>query len=422
MRPKQRNNPLRMGFYLTLAVLCSSSAAYANDPPPPAGQHESPPTDESTAKAQLQEQLDAQKAHLAAVQDQAARALAAQQHQQDLTAQRIKAAAKLRDLDTSVAQATEQMRSLRAQKSQAEAARDKAAQLLGPMLPLIERLALYPSETLLAAPQKTGDSLRGLMAARGLSRVLGAEAAQWRDQQAQVEAAETALAQQADTLASARGAQAIASADLDRQIADANQQAQAANQAAQQEQALAKQAGVKADSLRGLVAALAAQQAAAEQAAELRRQTSAKAAADLAAQIANAPRIKLDKNALLVPVSGKLVRDYGADTGAGPATGLTYQAAPNARVIAPCSGTVVFADTFRSFGPMIILDCGNSVHFVLAGLAKLDVQVGRSLRAGEPVGTMPDWTDTTAARPALYLELRRGGQPINPTPFLAPAG
>jgi len=422
MRPKQQINA-RPSLCLALVALTFTTPASAGSTatlPSSSTQATQSPADDPNA--QLQQQLQAQKIHLAAVQAQTALALAAQQQQQQLTAQRIAAAAKLGDLDNAVAQATNQMRALRDQKSQAQAARDKAARALGPMLPLIERLALYPSETLLAAPQHTGDALRGLMAARGLSRVLGAQAAQWQDQQAHLEQAETALNNQAATLAATRAAQAAASADLDRQIAAANQAALAANQAAQQEQALAQQAGAKASSLRGLLAALAAQRIAAAQALAQRHQATAAAAANLKAQIAAAPTINLGKNALLIPVSGKLVRDFGADTGAGPATGLTYQAAPNARVIAPCSGTVVFADTFRSFGPMIILDCGNSVHFVLGGLAKLDVEVGRSLRAGEPVGTMPDWTDTTAERPVLYLELRRGGQPINPTPYLAPAG
>jgi len=422
MRPKQQINA-RPSLCLALVALTFTTPASAGSTatlPSSSTQATQSPADDPNA--QLQQQLQAQKIHLAAVQAQTALALAAQQQQQQLTARRIAAAAKLGDLDNAVAQATNQMRALRDQKSQAQAARDKAARALGPMLPLIERLALYPSETLLAAPQHTGDALRGLMAARGLSRVLGAQAAQWQDQQAHLEQAETALNNQAATLAATRAAQAAASADLDRQIAAANQAALAANQAAQQEQALAQQAGAKASSLRGLLAALAAQRIAAAQALAQRHQATAAAAANLKAQIAAAPTINLGKNALLIPVSGKLVRDFGADTGAGPATGLTYQAAPNARVIAPCSGTVVFADTFRSFGPMIILDCGNSVHFVLGGLAKLDVEVGRSLRAGEPVGTMPDWTDTTAERPVLYLELRRGGQPINPTPYLAPAG
>ena len=410
MRPSLPRNPHHL-LWLAPALLWFAAAA-----------QETAPADESAAQAQLQQQLQQQQAHLAAVQAQAAKATAAQKQQQDLTTQRIAAAAKLRDLDTEVGEATTQMQTLRAQEAAAKASRDKTARALGPMLPLIERLAIYPSETLLAAPGKPGDALRGLMAVRGLSRVLGDQAAEWRDQQAHVAAAEDALNQQAGTLAQARAAQAAASDALDQQIAAANQLAASASAAAKQEQTLAQQAGAKADSLRTLVATLAAQKAAAEAALAQRRAASSKAAADLAAQIAAQPKINLGKNALLVPVAGKLVRGFGADTGAGPATGLTYQAAPKARVIAPCSGQVVYADSFRSFGPMIILDCGNSVHFVLAGLAKLNVQVGASLRAGEPVGTMPDWNDTTTARPALYLELRRGGQPINPTPYLMPAG
>jgi len=398
--------------FLFLALATHASAAASDQPS----------ASESDANAQLQAQLAAQQAHLAAVQAQAALALAAQQQQQQLAGERIAAAAKLRALDAAVSQATQQMQALRAQKYQAEAARDRAAAVLRPMLPLIERLALYPSETLLAAPNDTTDSLRSLMAARGLSRVLGADAAALQEKQGQLDAVAAALRNQAATLAAARTAQAAASVNLDAQITAANQAAAAAGLAAKQEQALAQQAGDKATRLRGLIAALTARRLAAAQAAAQDEAQRRQAAAGLAAQIAAAPNIRLGKNTLLVPVAGKLVRDFGADTGAGPATGLTYQAAPNARVIAPCSGTVVFADTFRSFGPMIILDCGNAVHFVLAGLAKLNVQVGRSLRAGEPVGTMPDWNDTTADRPALYLELRRGGQPINPTPYLAPAG
>jgi len=423
MRPKQRNsavaNLVALKLALAVALLWPLAAAPATPPPAPAAEAPSQDqTDETDADAELQAQLQAQKTHLAAGQDQAARALAAQQQQQLLATARIAAAAKLGALDTAVAGDTEQMQALSRQAVAATAARNQAAAALGPMLPVIERMALYPSETLLAAPQNTPDALAGLMAARGLSRLLGTEAAEWRDRQGRLAAAQTALTAAAATLATARAAQAAAAAALDRQIAAANQTALAANQAAKQEQALAQMAGDRASSLRALVTALTARRLAEAQAAAQRRQ----AAAGLAAAIAAVPTISLGKNALRVPVAGKLVRGWGADTGAGPATGLTYQAAPNAQVIAPCSGTVVFADSFRSFGPMIILDCGNAVHFVLAGLAKLDVQVGRSLRAGEPVGTMPDWNDTTADRPALYLELRRAGQPINPTPYLAPAG
>ncbi len=123
---------------------------------------------------------------------------------------------------------------------------------------------------------------------------------------------------------------------------------------------------------------------------------------------------------LTAPVAGGIVRGFGAATDAGPASGVSYQAPPNARVVAPCGGRVVFAGPFRSFGLLMILDCGGGYHFVLSGLDRLDAQVGQAVRPGEPVGVMPGWDprNATATRPTLYMELRKDGVPMNPAPFL----
>jgi septal ring factor EnvC (AmiA/AmiB activator) len=120
-----------------------------------------------------------------------------------------------------------------------------------------------------------------------------------------------------------------------------------------------------------------------------------------------------------VPVAGAVVRRWGDRTEVGPANGMSFRAPPLGRVVAPCAGRVAFAGPFRSFGVLIILDCGGGYHFVLAGLDRLDVQVGTSVQAGEPVGVMPGWDPASSgAHPGLYLELRREGQPIDPAPFL----
>jgi septal ring factor EnvC (AmiA/AmiB activator) len=113
------------------------------------------------------------------------------------------------------------------------------------------------------------------------------------------------------------------------------------------------------------------------------------------------------------------VRRWGDQTEAGPAQGLSFRAPPKARVVAPCAGRVAFAGPFRSYGVLIILDCGEGYHFVLAGLDRLDTEAGAAVREGEPLGMMADWDPTGAApHPALYLELRRSGQPVDPAPFL----
>ncbi len=123
---------------------------------------------------------------------------------------------------------------------------------------------------------------------------------------------------------------------------------------------------------------------------------------------------------LTAPVAGSVVRAFGAATEAGPASGLSYQAPPNARVVSPCGGRVVFAGPFRSFGLLMIVDCGGGYHFVLSGLDRLDAQVGQPVQAGEPVGVMPAWDPQSAdsLHPSLYVELRRDGVPVNPAPFL----
>ncbi len=86
-----------------------------------------------------------------------------------------------------------------------------------------------------------------------------------------------------------------------------------------------------------------------------------------------------------------MVRAWGDSTEAGPAIGISYMAAPKARVVSPCTGRVDFADPFRSYGLLMIVDCGGGYHAVLAGFGRLSTQAGQAVKAGQPVGVMPDW-------------------------------
>ena len=88
-------------------------------------------------------------------------------------------------------------------------------------------------------------------------------------------------------------------------------------------------------------------------------------------------------------------------------------------MVAPCGGRVAFAAPFRSYGLLLIVDCGGGYHAVLAGFDRLDAKVGQQVAAGEPVGVMPGWEPgASGKRPSLYVELRRAGQPVNPAPWL----
>ncbi len=71
---------------------------------------------------------------------------------------------------------------------------------------------------------------------------------------------------------------------------------------------------------------------------------------------------------------------------------------------------------FRGYGQLLIIEHGEGYHTLVAGLSRIDGEVGQWLLAGEPIGQMGDGE---GGRPSLYVEFRRNGEPINPLPWLA---
>jgi len=135
-----------------------------------------------------------------------------------------------------------------------------------------------------------------------------------------------------------------------------------------------------------------------------------------------------------LPVAGETVKRWGEDDGAGgPARGLTLMTRDEARVVSPCDGWVVFSGPFRSYGKLLIINGGGGYHVVLAGIDRIDVELGQFVLAGEPVGVMGSRrTAGTAAeaaktgegradRPLLYVEFRKENAAIDPTPWWARA-
>jgi murein hydrolase activator len=116
------------------------------------------------------------------------------------------------------------------------------------------------------------------------------------------------------------------------------------------------------------------------------------------------------------PARGKVIEQYGQTNDVGHVMkGITIQTRRDAQVIAPYDGQVAFSGPFRGYGLLLIIEHSEGYHTLLAGMARIDVAVGQRLLAGEPVGVMGQ--DDT--KPALYVELRRNGQPVNPLPWLS---
>lgn len=113
-----------------------------------------------------------------------------------------------------------------------------------------------------------------------------------------------------------------------------------------------------------------------------------------------------------MPVAGDVKISFGQRDGLGQtARGITLLSRPGAAVVAPAAGIVRFAGPFRGYRQILILEHPGGYHSLIAGMARIDVAVGASLGAGEPVGMMDD---RPGAKPELYFELRHDGQPVDP--------
>lgn len=123
------------------------------------------------------------------------------------------------------------------------------------------------------------------------------------------------------------------------------------------------------------------------------------------------------KGQLPLPVTGMTILRHGEKNNAGiMVNGDTIQTRSAAIVTAPSDAVVVFAAPFRSYGQLVILDTGAGYKLVIGGLAKLGVNAGQTVLAGEPLGVMPANGQDAAqiTPPELYVELRKDGQAINP--------
>lgn len=115
------------------------------------------------------------------------------------------------------------------------------------------------------------------------------------------------------------------------------------------------------------------------------------------------------------PARGNVVFRYGQTNEFGVVNkGIGIGTRRGAQVIATYDGQVAFAGPFRGYGLLLIIEHSEGYHTLLAGMARIDANVGQRLLAGEPVGVMGQ----DEAKPTLYVELRRNGQPVNPLPWL----
>ncbi|MDY7577375.1 peptidoglycan DD-metalloendopeptidase family protein [Herbaspirillum sp. RTI4] len=116
---------------------------------------------------------------------------------------------------------------------------------------------------------------------------------------------------------------------------------------------------------------------------------------------------------LRLPVRGELAARFGAKRGEGPVwKGLFIRAADGAEVRAVAAGRVVFADSLRGFGNLIIVDHGNQYMTIYGNNQGLSKHPGDLVKTGDVIATVGNAGGNEQS--GLYFEMRHQGRAFDP--------
>jgi len=118
------------------------------------------------------------------------------------------------------------------------------------------------------------------------------------------------------------------------------------------------------------------------------------------------------------PVKGKLLARFGQLRAGGPLKwqGILIAAPRGTQVRALYPGRVVYADWLPGLGLLIVLDHGSGYMSLYGHNEQLYRRVGDRVDAGDVLGAVGDAAGV--GQPALYLEIRRGREAVDPLPWL----
>ena len=115
---------------------------------------------------------------------------------------------------------------------------------------------------------------------------------------------------------------------------------------------------------------------------------------------------------------GKVLARFGQPRAGGSLRwqGMLIGTDRGARVRAPFAGRVAYADWLPGMGLMIVLDHGGGYLSLYGHNEEVFKKVGDPVTAGDVIGAVGDTGGHN--QPALYFEVRRGCEPVNPENWL----
>ena len=123
------------------------------------------------------------------------------------------------------------------------------------------------------------------------------------------------------------------------------------------------------------------------------------------------------KGRMALPVRGNIVETYGKHkhpefNSYTFSKGLSIAAGAGTEIKAIYEGSVIFADYFKGYGNMIIVDHGGGYFSLYAHASKITKKVGAEVARNETLATVGDVD--SAKGPMLYFEIRYQGKPVDP--------
>ena len=124
------------------------------------------------------------------------------------------------------------------------------------------------------------------------------------------------------------------------------------------------------------------------------------------------------RGSLRMPVQGTITARYGMKRADGPSwKGIFIKTSAGVPVHSVAGGKVIFADTLRGFGKLIIIDHGDHYMTIYGNAQSLNKRVGDTVGSGETVATAGNSGEN--GETGLYFELRRSGQALNPSDWIS---
>lgn len=355
-----------------------------------------------------------------------------------LNTELIRTAESIRFIEERIADSEDQIRSLSASETDLRATLSERREVLASLLGSLQRMGRQPPPALLVEPEDALAAVRSAM-------LLGAVLPELRLEAEALAADLTELSRVRRELEDGRATLAREKSEIDAaraRIAALIDTRQAAlhdrERALADEEKRAAQLARDVRDLESLITRMEAEVAPAREAAQAAQAAPAPPADErtrLAAlgdpgRLSPAIAFSAAKGRLPMPVNGITLAHFGApEPEGGTYKGQTLSTRAAAQVTAPCDGWVVYAGPFRSYGQLLILNAGDGYHVLLAGMERITVELGQFVLTGEPVAVMGQGGTQAAAaagleesRSVLYIEFRKDGAPVDPSPWWAATG